>query len=400
MILCFYTVLGYGWDLYVDNLPLGVLLQTMADLNQQNIVLSDRVMGKISLHLHHIGWKQFSQFLVETQGLSMQRHENILWVDKAYSLLPTDKQHPIAPTMTFASIQVKNIAVDDLKKLFEHPQQSLTSPLGKVMFESHSNRLWVMDMQDYVQRIKRVVNDLDVRSQQIVIDARIVSMNSNYAKDLGVRLGFMQGGIVSGELAGLHQNKDMKPIMNLPALPLQANPINIALSLAKFGQQYIDAELSWLEGQGGAKVIARPHIVTENLVEASIASGEDIPYQESSLNGATAVAFKKALLLLKVKPCIVGDGQILLDIQINQDADSGQRVQGVPIIATKSISTKVRLRSGETLVLGGIHKTDTHAERVGWPILKNIPGLNLFFSRQQQRYLEEELLLFITPVLH
>jgi len=399
VILWFYALVSWAWDIHVDNIPLGFLLQTMADLNHQNIVLSERVVGKISLHLHHIGWQQFSRFLMETQSLAIRQQENILWVDKAYSFLPTDKQHPIAPSMGFVSIQLKHIEVEELKKLFEHPQQSLLSPLGKVMFEPHKNRFWVMDLPEYVQRIKTVVSDLDLREQQIIIDARIVSINSNYAKDLGVRLGFMQGGIISGELAGLHQEQELKPVINLPALPLQASPINFALSLAKLGQQYIDAELSWLEGQGGAKVMARPHLVTENLVESAIASGEDIPYQESSLNGATSVAFKKALLLLKVKPCILGNGEILLNIQINQDADSGQRVQGVPVISTKTMSTRVRVRSGETLVLGGIHKTDTHDERVGWPILKNIPGINLLFSRQLQRHTEEELLLFITPVL-
>ena len=132
VILWFYALVSWAWDIHVDNIPLGFLLQTMADLNHQNIVLSERVVGKISLHLHHIGWQQFSRFLMETQSLAIRQQENILWVDKAYSFLPTDKQHPIAPSMGFVSIQLKHIEVEELKKLFEHPQQSLLSCLSHI----------------------------------------------------------------------------------------------------------------------------------------------------------------------------------------------------------------------------------------------------------------------------
>ena len=241
---------------------------------------------------------------------------------------------------------------------------------------------------------------LDVKAQQIEIEARIVAINRNYAKDIGVRLGFTQGGLVSGSLAGLRDKEEERPLnINLPALPLEASPMSLALSLAKLGQQYIDAELSILEGQGKAQIMARPRLVTENQQEAVISSGEDIPYQESSLNGATTVAFKKALLLLKVKPYLLAHQQLLLALEINQDGDSGQRVQGVPVIATKSMATRVVIKNGDTLVLGGIYKNDVHQERVGFPILKDIPGLGALFSRQQRRVIQEELLLFITPKL-
>lgn len=98
-----------------------------------------------------------------------------------------------------------------------------------------------------------------------------------------------------------------------------------------------------------------------------------------------------------MKPYILGNQRLILELEINQDADSGRRVQGVPIIATKSMMTKVNIRNGETLVLGGINKRDIHYEKVGMPILKDIPGLGQLFSREQERHIDEELILFITP---
>jgi type IV pilus assembly protein PilQ len=89
---------------------------------------------------------------------------------------------------------------------------------------------------------------------------------------------------------------------------------------------------------------------------------------------------------------------MMLDIEINQDSDSGRRVQGVPIIATKSMQTRVYVHSGDTLVLGGIDKKDSHEEKVGLPILKDIPVLGYMFSRNQARQLDEELILFLTAV--
>ncbi len=380
-------------------MPTRYLLQTLADLTHQNIALSQAIQGKIDLHLDSVSWEQLWQFLVLTQHLQVQKSQGIMWVDKAYSFAPVDKKAGGEPLIVHAHLRLKQIEVAKIKAILSDKINGCLSPIGKMLIDEASNSVWLSDLPEYVQYAKQVIQQIDTQTPQIEIEARIVSINKNHAKDLGIRLGFTQPGLVSGQLAGIHSESENKKNLNidLPAIPIEATPMTYALAVAKLGQQYIDAELSALEGQGKAEIISRPRLITENQQEAAISSGEDIPYQESSLNGATSVAFKKALLLLKVRPYLLANQRLILELQINQDADSGRRVQGVPVISTKSISTKVVINSGQTLVLGGIHKNDVHMERVGLPVLKDLPFIGYVFSRLQRRQLNEELLLFITP---
>jgi type IV pilus assembly protein PilQ len=387
------------WTIQLAFMPTRYLLQTLAELTHQNIALSQSIQGKIDLHLDKVSWQQLWQFLVLTQHLQIQKSQGIMWVDKAYSFTPVDKKAGGEPLIVHAHINLKQIEVGKVKSILSDKMNSCLSPIGKVLIDDASNSVWLSDLPEYIDYAKQVIQQIDTKTPQIEIEARIVSINKNHAKDLGIRMGFTQPGLMSGQLAGIHSESENKKNLNidLPAVPIEATPMTYALAVAKLGQQYIDAELSALEGQGKAEIISSPRLMTENQQEASISSGEDIPYQESSLNGATSVAFKKALLLLKVRPYLLANHRLILELQINQDADSGRRVQGVPVISTKSISTKVIIDSGQTLVLGGIHKNDMHMERVGFPILKDLPFIGYVFSRQQRRQLDEELLLFITP---
>lgn len=387
-----------SWTFQLEYMPLRYLLQTLADINHQNIALSQNISGKMDIHLQQVRWQDVWQFLMTTQHLEVQQTHGIMWVDKAYQIFPVDKEHPGIPKIVQKHLVLSYVEVNRLRELIDNKNNGLLSPLGKVIIDERTNSVWLSDIPEYLNQSLKFIQHMDVLSQQIEIEARIVSINRNCAKDLGIRLGFTQPGLVSGQLAGLHEPSAEKNLnINLPALPLELNPITYAIALAKLGQQYIDAELSALEGQGKADIIARPRLVAENQQEASISAGEDIPYQEITHSGATSVAFKKALLLLKVRPYILAGQKMLLNLEINQDADSGRRVQGVPVIATKSMNTKVLIQSGQTLVLGGIHKNDVHYEKVGLPLLKDIPVLGQIFSRQQQRLEREELLIFITP---
>lgn len=376
-----FQAFSQAWHIHLQQIPVRYLIQSMADIRGENMVISQNVQGKMDVHLDNVKWVQIVDFLQKTQHLSFQRSGSILWVDKAYQAYPSDKNHVAPPQLSEYWVILKYIEV----KQFQDKNNTFLSPFGKMMIDEKTNSLWAMDMKENIESLKNFIARIDRPSQQIEIRARIVNMNKHDATDLGVRL-------------AIHTpDKEEIPNIDLAAIPIDANPVSYAMVLAKLGDRFIDAQLSALEGRGRAKVIASPRLVTSNQQEASIASGEDIPYQETSLNGATSISFKKALLKLKVKPYILSHGRLHLDIEINQDADSGRRVQGVPIISTKSMHTKVLLKNAQTLVLGGIATHDVHQEKMGLPIIKDIPILGYLFSRLQQRHLQEELVLFITP---
>jgi type IV pilus assembly protein PilQ len=160
---------------------------------------------------------------------------------------------------------------------------------------------------------------------------------------------------------------------------------------------WLDVKLAALEQQGRAELISSPSLFTASQQEASIEAGEEVPYQEVSEGGGTAIAFKKAVLGLKVTPQILPDGRILLALKINQDRPAARMVQGVPAISTRQIVTNVQIKHGETVVLGGIYEMDKEDQREGLPVLGNIPVIGLLFTQHNKRDRKRELLIFVTP---
>lgn len=152
-----------------------------------------------------------------------------------------------------------------------------------------------------------------------------------------------------------------------------------------------------MESEGKGEIIASPRLITTNGQEAAISSGQEIPYQEATSSGATSVAFKDAVLRLKVKPQITPDGKVVMDLQVNQDTPSAQTYNGVPAIFTKEIETSVLVENGQTIVLGGIYQqTKTDAiNRV--PFLGELPLVGGLFRNNHNIIKNEELLIFITP---
>ncbi|NDH09699.1 MAG: type IV pilus secretin PilQ [Gammaproteobacteria bacterium] len=380
------------WTLDLQQVPLRFLLQSLAQIQQGNIVVSQGIKGKIDLHLKEVNPSQIWSFLVKTQHLNLQVHQGITWIEPAYSWMNTDKSQ-LQIDLKHAFIKLKYQSAKKMAALIQDKQQGSLSVFGKVLCDEETNTLWLADLPDKLPETLNLIQQWDRISHQVDIQARIVNISKNASKALGIRLGFLDGNprLIQGTLP-----EASNLAINLPAMAIEATPMAFAIQIAKLGQDYIDAELSALEGAGKAKVISSPRLMTANREKAQIASGEDIPYQESSLNGATSIAFKKALLKLEVTPYVLGHSRIRLDIEIHQDADSGRRVQGVPVIATKFLKTNIVVQNGETIVLGGIDKFDKHREQEGIPLLKDIPLIGGLFSRQAQSLANEELLLFIT----
>ena len=189
----------------------------------------------------------------------------------------------------------------------------------------------------------------------------------------------------------------MNSLVATNALVVAAPASTLALGVLRPGVQ-VDAELSLLAAKGQARVLAKPKILTIDQSPASIQSGVQIPYLETSRSGATSTAFRNALLSLHVLPQITPDQKILLQPQVKQDT-VGQIFNGVPSINTNEIQTSVLVGNGETLVFGGILQEDkNHTERKT-PILGDLPVLGRLFKRKIARRDQQELLIFITPTL-
>lgn len=158
----------------------------------------------------------------------------------------------------------------------------------------------------------------------------------------------------------------------------------------------LDVEISALASEGHAEVIARPTLITTDKQPATIQSGVEIPYQEASSSGATSTSFKEAVLSLAVTPRITPDQRIIMDLAVHQDS-VGQLYNGVPSIDTTSVTTRVLVEDGTTIVLGGMFRTNRNLEIARTPVLGDVPVLGRLFRRTLTRDDKQELLIFITP---
>ena len=275
-------------------------------------------------------------------------------------------------------IQINYAKAQDIAALIQDKNNSLLSKRGKLSIDARTNTLRIRDKQSQIRQIREVLTQLDIPVKQVQIEARIVNVTKEAILDLGIRFGAPNPAETSTMLSGSKQLvRGAASIVDRLNMDLGApvqNPASIGFALAKLGNStLLDLELSALESEDKAEIVANPRLVATNHQAAVIESGEEIPYQEATLSGATAVAFKKAVLSLKVIPQITPDNRLLLDLEINQDTPSGRFVNGVPAINTKAIHTSVLVNNGQTLVLGGIYKHDKNSTIKRVPFLGNLP---------------------------
>lgn len=302
------------------------------------------------------------------------------------------------PKIVFETINISYANAVDIVLLIKE-KEKLLSESGSIFADNRTNTILISDNSQEINKIKAMIKSLDVPQQQVLIEARVVNIERSSAEDLGIRFGFIQNqtkeSVSSGDALPIKPNHAN---FDLSALPLEANPASIGLALATLGKNtLLDLELSALQSEGKAQIISSPRLITANQESAYIESGEDIPYQKISANGVASVSFKKAVLSLKVVPKITFDGKLIMSISINQDSDSGRRVQGIPIISTKALETKVMIDDNQTIVLGGIYKQDKNHSIIRVPILGTLPVFRWLFRRIEQKFRNEELLIFITP---
>jgi len=408
---------GQRISLNFQDIQLRAVLQLLADFTGINIVVSDAVNGNITLRLNSVPWDQALDIILSTQGLDKRQMGNVMLIDKATAFVSREnqalKEQQAARKLVPVSselIQLNYAKAADIATMLKDKSNSLLSDRGALSVDTRTNTIWLQDTPSQIEVVRELVKKLDVPVRQVMIEARIVELTKSCEEDIGIRWGLTKATHVSGTLAGANQlaqgtaPAQVTPLaerlnVDLVALPSSGlAPASVGLALAKLGDGILlDMELSALESVQKAEIIASPRLMTTNQQPAVISSGQDIPYQQSTSSGATAVAFKQAVLSLKVTPQITPDGKLLMDLFITQDAATGQLVQGVPVINTKSIKTIVLVNNGQTIVLGGIYQKNKNNTITRVPFLGSLPVVGYLFTNVHDSTKNDELLIFITP---
>ncbi len=431
---------GERLTLNFQDIETRAVLQLLADTSGQNIVVSDSVQGNVTLRLQNVPWDQALDIVLRTKGLDKRRQGNVIIVAPTEELAAREKAElaarkdlsELSPLRT-EYLQVNYAKASDLAALIKSgANNSLLSTRGSVTIDERTNTLLIQDTADRLSDVRRLVSTLDIPVKQVQIEARIVIVNDDFSRDLGVRFGgaiagaYGSSGTIIGANSGVNAGgeDDEGPTIDIPAdgvntaprpggfitppiderymvnLPI-ANPAGrFALTLLD-SNYLVDLELSAAEAEGRGSIVSSPRVVTANQREAVIEQGVEIPYQEASSSGATTVSFKKAVLSLKVTPQITPDNRIIMDLTVNKDS-VGQFIQGaggaqIPSIDTREVVTQVLVNDGQTVVLGGIMETEYRDTVNKVPYLGDIPGLNVLFRSKSKRNNKDELLIFVTP---
>ncbi|MDQ5849594.1 MAG: type IV pilus secretin PilQ, partial [Pseudomonadota bacterium] len=274
-----------------------------------------------------------------------------------------------------------------------------------------------------LEEVRRLLAKIDVAVRQVMIEARIVEANDTFSKNLGARLGLIELGPSSraplGSRAGVGLNVGAELLntsqaagftagtpttnagglnANLPAAGLNAfnaGQFSFVLFNSSF-TRFLNLEISALEADGKGKIVASPRVLTADQVEAIIEQGTEIPFQQATSSGATAVSFRKANLSLKVKPQITPDGNIIMTLDVNKDQPGALTPAGVQI-NTKHVKTEVLVENGGTVVIGGIYEQNDRTDITKVPFFGDLPYLGALFRNSTVSTGKTELLVFITP---
>jgi len=413
---------GEKLSLNFQDIEVRSVLQLIADFTDLNLVASDTVSGRITLRLKNVPWDQALELILKTKGLDKRQVGNVLLVAPAAEIAAREKLElenqkqisDLAPLRT-EFIQVRYASASDLFSLFEgsgEGQRSMLSDRGSVIVDERTNAIILTDTGEKIEEFRRVIQQLDIPVRQVLIEARIVTANANYSKELGVRWG---GGSIDEFGAGdLRLGGSLETLGELQNVIVDGtgditNPGALAVDLgvsgagaSSFGIGFtnegllLDLELSALASDGHAEVVARPKVITADKSSALIESGVEIPFQEASSSGATSTSFKDAVLSLEVTPQITPDDRIIMKLTVKQDT-VGQVFEGVPSINTNEIQTEVLVDNSQTVVLGGIFTTDRNYSTTKTPFLGDLPYIGAAFRRTVERDDKQELLIFITP---
>lgn len=365
----------------VSEIKVNEMLRALAQYGNKNIVFADAVAGNLTLHLNHVSWQQALNTILIIKGLTQKQQGNVLLVFPNHDI----KNYETALPSELIPVHYAKAA--ELAGLLKGQENSLLSKSGYVSADPRTNAIWVQDTPQRLQIIHNFIKRLDVPVRQVLIKARIVSVDEGYLQELGIKFG-----TVNAKPTDLADGLNM----DMPTAANTAGHFNIAV--AKLGvNTLLDLELSALQSEGHGKIISSPELIAADRTAAYIESGEEVPYQERTTTGATSVAFKKAVLSLKVVPQVTNANNIILNLTVSEDKLSPIAVQGVPAIQKREVQTQVQVHNGQTLVLGGIYEqTDSNTtERI--PFLASIPVAGILFRNKAVKAERKELLIFVTP---
>lgn len=411
-------------SLSFQDIPVRNALKILAEEIKFNLVMNDSVGGNITVNFDSVPWDQALDTILRVKGLDKRIDGSILLIGtidelakyEQKQLEELEKKSAKEPLVT-EYIQVNYAKAADFVKLLStkdsdlsisadnasngygggngaDSSESLLSARGTVTVDERTNTLIIKDTETSIANVKRLIQTLDTPVQQVVIEARLVSVDETVGEELGVNWNVSNN---HGSATNPSDGKWFTGGNSTLPLATQGGTISLGRLTKNFA---LDLTLAAYESENRTDVIASPRVTTTNQKEALIEQGYEIPSLTSASSGATTIEWKKAVLSLKVTPQITPDDSVFLDLEITQD-EIGETVTTVAgqaaSIQTRKVETSVLVGNGETLVLGGIFQQTITRNTQKIPLLGDIPVVGWLFKSVNNKNQKREVLIFITP---
>ncbi len=390
------------------------------EISGLNVVLDPSVHGTVTLVLDEVPWDQALDIVLKNNSLNKELDGNVLRIvtddtlrheaDTRRDLLKaqTDSVQPETVTRVLNYAKATELVV---------PLKRFLSARGDVMAIDRSNTLIIRDIPDAIPGIDNLIRQLDRKTQQVEIEARVVQASRSFARDIGTQFGVSGGfggpnssNVLGGDPISAQSSPVSHPVAPplvaiggvANAMPLLSNfPANAPTSGLTFAHSSPNFALDYIitaaESKGVGKLLSAPQLVTQNNASAIVKQGAQIPIQ-TTVKTTISTTYVDAVLKLQVTPQITSEGTVFLDVDVeNTQADFSNEVNGTPTLDTQSAQTKVLIEDGGTVVIGGVMTTQQNTTIQQVPVLGSVPVIGHLFSRTAVSVSTQELLFFLTP---
>lgn len=393
------------------------VLRAVGQAAQLNMIVGDAVSGTVSLSLKNVSILDALEAILKTKGLTYVRDANILRVVAFSDVRAEDMETRIFP-----------LGYADGKETLDIVEK-LKSDKARVSSDVRMNAIVVKDLSLNLDKMERLLRNLDARTPQVLIEAQIVEVSSNYSRELGIQWGGRYNGsssqITGGATGNGSAGSSVVPaignntffpltgdiglsgnayVVNLPAAVGAGAGGALGMTFGRLGgRRMLDLQLSAMQATGNGKILSNPKVMTVNNKEAKISSGIDIPVRivsSTAVGSTSSVQIISASLVLSTTPVITNDNRISLAVKVEKaEPDFTRQVDGIPTIVKRAANSELVVNNGETIVLGGIYSKNEGSAESGVPILSKIPLIGWLFKKTSKFDDQSELLIFITPTI-
>jgi type IV pilus assembly protein PilQ len=418
------------------NVALSTIISAVAQNSGLNLIIDPEVNSSTgwTYNFQEMPWDEILEQVVRNAGFGMEVTNSVLRIARVEKMKKEAEDRKamedaklLAGDLVHVTRGLSYAKVDEVQKILAN----VKSERGRIIVDQRTSTLFLSDLPNYVQTMEKMIDRLDIKVPQVVIEARIVEANRNWQKELGVS--WPQSNTGNVQIAGADSSSSGQGVPWGTSTGPSWNSINpgtgvnrpdntkmAAFSPGRAGvtdlggtaagevwlsfltnRMSLNMIIQALERKNQVKVVSEPKLLGQNNASAMITDGSRIPYQANQsglVGGAISVQFTEAELKMEVTPQITNDGTIILDVLIEKgQPDFDNQVNGVPTILRKQIRTKVLVQDGGTAILGGVFTNTVGGGTTGVPFLSKLPGIGWLFRKKTNNDATTEMLVMISP---